>query len=682
MSDKLFSTVAVTTSFVDGEQPTAAKLSTIAAQLKRTALFLERAVGDLDGESWPYSSSSQTRLSDSHGHDRTTGVALTGTEERSLDIASLGRLIGPASNINPRQADQGDATLSEVIPVGVHEFSTRFPIAGTISGSNPGISDGALTTYVASGELAAAGEYTVTSEGKVFCWSETTGGAVTYNTDPRSYGGGANNPGATFNVIPDPNQLTSGGDGCSLSSEDSFGRRTVTLPLITHQQSNILGDSAVLDLIDPNYNFLPTLPGVLGDLAAEDVIPSGFLYLKNFSTGEVYKDATYYYVDSVSYLIGDVDLDEAVSLGHKFQTVTTGSSITSAIDDLRQKHMHSHDRSFGEPFIDISSISGQYAEAGSKGPYTQSSMPGNPFAQYLHRDGWSSTDDYLNDQNVMRGDLVLGITSVESDPGERYNLDGTTVKLVFGHQNGFRFIKQDVTPDRYLYLKASDNADGESYFIVDPQTQFQEGLQSYGNVGAAPYPDSAVHVIGNTSTTLVAYSTGLLAGDDGVSKWEYASPLDTLLSDFSTDAEWKRPVFQVYHYSDKTVEFAVDTTGGNFYLVTPIELDYVPSDTVLSISVMVKGSPSDSKWNDVFLDSWSSIGSGLAYWDSSDNPGPLSTSEIAGVSINRNNEKIYINIGKNAIFGAWPSPTTTADTWLMDIKIHIVAVRNGSPVLE
>lgn len=686
MSDKLFSTVAVTTSFNDGEQPTAAKLNTITAQLKRSVTFLEKAIGDLSGDSWPYSSASQTKLSDAWGRDHSTGVALSGAEERSLDIASIGRLVGPASNLNPRQVDLGDSTLVEVIPVGVHEFSTRFPIDGTISGSNPLITDPSLTIYVTTGELTDTGQYAVTPGGKVFCFDATDGGSISYNTDPRSYGGGLNHQGATFNVIPDPNQLTSGGDGCSLSGEDSFGRRTVTLPVATAQQSNVAGDSISLDVIDPNYNHQLELPAVLSSLSAEDVIPGGFLYLKNFSTGEVYKDAVYYYVDTTSYLVGDVDLDEAVSLGHKFQTITVGSNITSAIDDLRQKHMHSHDRSFGEPYVDVTSIAGQYALAGEQGPYTQSEMPGNYFAQYLHRDGFSAQDDHLNDHNIMRGDLVLGINQNEADPGFRYDIDGTTVNLAFGHLTGFRFIKQTVFDDQYLYLKAANNI-GDGAFSVEPVTIFQNGLQGYGNVPAAAYPDTSISSLNNSATVDVAYSSGLMAKHPGVDKWEYGSSLDSLAGDYSTDGEWRAPTFCVYYWAEKTVEFVAVATLGSLTLAVPIELDpNIEADEILSITAMVKGSSTDARWTTLFKEAWITIGNGMAGWDTSDDL-PLYTATLSGQSglaLNRSNNKVYLSIGRDVLTSdaVVTYPLTAAIDYLLDVKITIISARNNGPSLE
>jgi hypothetical protein len=408
MSDKLKQSISVVPEFVEGETPSPAKLNAIGAQLELAASQLELAIGDIRGDSWPYTAASTTKLGQEWGRARTSNTALSGAVERFLDIANVGRLIGPASNLNPHML--GATTITEPIPVGVHEFSLRYPVSGTIDITNPDLSaDPSLTIFVGTkSALDTAGQYTVDSTGKVFCVTATAGGNAVYTTDPAAYAGGLNPQGASFNVIPDPNQLASGSD-IAITGPVS-GVYTLTLPTVTQQQRDINGSTTVLDGEDANYLVQLELPEILqSSLVAGNEIPTGFLFLKNYTTGEAYVDGVYKYNNASTLTVENVDLASAISAGHKFVVVTIGSDITTAIDDLRQKGFHSHDRTFGEPFVELEGITGFISKAGASGPFVPSENASNFAPQYLHRDGFRvGVDDNLNDENVMRGHLVLG----------------------------------------------------------------------------------------------------------------------------------------------------------------------------------------------------------------------------------------------------------------------------------
>lgn len=418
MSDKLKQGVAVIPSFNDGQSPTAHQINALGAQLRRAAAELEKAVGDLHGQSWPYVPTSTSRLSLAWGRRPMLSGALSGTEERSLDIANLARLIGPSSNLNPRFL--APRRVSEAVPVGVHEFSLRYPISGALAPSEPDFSD---TTVFAAFKanvvnLLSPGDYHVTEGGKVYTVSATNGGTAEYDINPRQWRGGTNYQDARFNVIPDPNQVSAAGAGLAFGSPDSQGRYPVTLPVTTHQQSNYSGNSVTLGSSDPNTNIQQRLPKVLEDnLDPGDLIPAGFLYLKNVTTNEIYSDAEYFYNGISAILIGNVNLDDEISSGHDFVLLTVGTDITSSIDDLRAKLYHSHNRRFGEPFVTLSGISGFLEEAGNRGSFVPSTIPGNFAPQYFHRDGFDpDVDSNQNDNNVLRGDIMLGYE--DGTPGD------------------------------------------------------------------------------------------------------------------------------------------------------------------------------------------------------------------------------------------------------------------------
>ena len=429
MADKLEPGIAVTPTFVEGESPSPAKLNSISAQMKHAAEQLEKAIGDVHGQSAPYASGTLTTLNPAWGRNRTTGVVLSSTTERLTDIANIARLIGPSSNMNPRMLSS--ESITENVPAGVHQFSLRFPPEGPVSTSVTFSDAAKFANFQPSADLVSSGDYHVSDDGVVYVADETTGGTVTYITDPSTYAGGFAYAGSSFNAIPGPNQLEAGGNGLSFSAPDSNGRRTATLPLATHAQSDINGTSTSLDDEDPIYNQQLELPEVLGSLTAGDEIPAGFLYIKNYTTGEIYDSATYYYNDQSSVIIGGVDLTDDITAGHKFYVVTVGTNITTSIDDIRQKMFHSHSREFGEPFIDAEHLVGWTKYAGNSGHFTKSEIPGNFAPQYLHRDGYRAgfDDANANDANVMRGDLVIGLAG--GSPGN-YLGSGESHKLIFG----------------------------------------------------------------------------------------------------------------------------------------------------------------------------------------------------------------------------------------------------------
>jgi hypothetical protein len=250
--------------------------------------------------------------------------------------------------------------------------------------------------------------------------------------NPNKWNGGKNYAQAKFNVIPDPNQLTAGGDGCAIGALTPQSRYPVTLPICTHQQSNLAITSVVLNTADINYSQQLELPVVLvNNFTSGDSIPSGFLYLKNWTTNEMYEDATYFYDTESSIEVGNVDLSDAIASGDKFCIVTVGTDITTSIDDLRNKMFHNHDRTHGEPFVVAEGIAGQVAQEGESGPFTYSNRPGNYFPQYLHRDGYTDTyDNNINARNAMRGDIMFGLSPATL--GAYLGSTGETYGLRFG----------------------------------------------------------------------------------------------------------------------------------------------------------------------------------------------------------------------------------------------------------
>ena len=580
MADKLKPGISVRTTFVDGETPRAAKLNSLSAQLQAASQKLEAAIGDLYGESYPYSTLSSAKLSLEYGRAAGASGALTDTVTRSLDIVSLGRLVGPASNLNPHEI--GLQEITEDVPVGVHEFSTQFPPVDStaLSFSDTGV-------FVASEaqveDLDTAGDYHVTSTGKVYTVTETAGGTVTYEYNPAAHAGGSSYQDASFNVIPDLNQLEAG-NGCMIGALDGENRRAIVLPLASYHHYNVDGTTIVLSAADPLYDQQLYLPKILVDnWSLEEEIPAGFLYLKNYTKNIIYKNATYYYNDSTSVLIGGYDITEDVDDGDVFGIITVGTDITTSIDDLRRKSRHNHDRSFGEPLIPVDALTGILSAAGNSGVFVPSEIPGNFAPQYLHRDGYdNSLDRSMNDCNVMRGDLALGAAGGAA--GTYRSLSGESFKLRFlgkgsGNNNALTStIGKDA--DGNLELEAGTNYDIEAKSTL----LFEEGVRG---------SNDAINHVTSAKPAFFLFSNKTAIASHIVIELDTAYGLDSTIIPYA---------MQIFVCDDSdTDKIWSSGTGGSLY-----DFDYVlygpdSASTPWQIDIHLNGSAWNSSGTDYLV---------------------------------------------------------------------------------
>lgn len=441
MSDKLKSGVSVVPEFVAGEQPSAAKFTAIGAQNKLGLALLEEAVGDLWAESWPYSADSNTHLTMQWPRNFFSGNAAVDSVAKgsALDIPNLARLIGPASRLNPYTLSGTSNIVDEPIPPYVNSFTLRYVPSNTpvFTGAGTVLSNlvSSLTAVQASGDY-----YVNISTGTYYCYDDTLAGmSVTYETDPAARAGGAAYSGARFNVIPDSSQIEAGStEKIGISGPAADGSYTLTMPLVTHQQATLFNlTTALLPAYDPNTSRRIELPKVLSDnLSTGDVIPDGFIYLKNYSTGEVYRDATYVYLDVDSIKVFGADLGQPADYNSEdWQIVTVGTDITTSLSDAQRKiHAHSHNGAHGESRIAIQDLIDITKTGGVSGPFVPSELPGNIIPQYLHRDGYRTgyDDANANDRNAMRGNLVFSNTGVA---GDRFS-SGNAYGLAWGVPSG------------------------------------------------------------------------------------------------------------------------------------------------------------------------------------------------------------------------------------------------------
>lgn len=489
MADKKKSEINLFPYFVDGEQPTANKFNSIGIQISRNLYIIEKSLGDIWGESEPYSSlNPEGKLS--FGNSRLFDYSLRNgvsskDRTRSLNITSLARVIGPSSKLNPMLLVEGlyeggntyarISSITEPISAGSKSYSLKFkPTEG--SSITVEKNSAALSLKTLSNLTFDENEYYYNAERAEIVFGKEISAQceVTYTTTPSEYSGGPSYSGSSFNVIPDEAQIESGTEITIVDSQNGYYE--LTLPKVSHTNLPLVNETSVtLQETDPLYETQLKLPVVLREmfggnmfdendtstLAMDSLIPEGFLYLKNVTTGVVFSQSEYYYMSDTSLkMIPGANEDIGNLSGDKFCIITVGTDITSSIQDLNFKNFkHSHDRSFGEAPISFKSLVGGTEEITSKGQFYDSEIPGNYLPQYLHRDGWSSSiNDGLNDANAMRGNLLLGKSS--GTTGD-YVGSGSSYSLFFGNEDTYMY--RNATT---LHISNEGKTQSDSYDLV------------------------------------------------------------------------------------------------------------------------------------------------------------------------------------------------------------------------
>jgi hypothetical protein len=402
MADRFYINTTNLVTFAAGERPSADKFNAVNKYFSRGLESLAKVIGDAHDNGAP------------HGLRETQNIYLTNkwnkssSKNRPLDILNLARLIGPASNLNPRYLHRSTtSSIDEVIPEGVLEYYTNFPL-------------GSVSTNLSEAEIDF-------EKSMIRFPEETTGEvAITYSTKGGSIiEGGPNYVDAEFNVIPDPNTPETEADYNLTITETLEGDYIITLPTTGYQQSKLLNRlDTNIDTSDPNNNLQIQLPFWMQGFESEQVIPSGSICLKDRTTGESFLNATYTYISLTEVKISSVEL--CLTEDHVFCLITVGTDITTSIDDIRTKlFMHKHDGSFGESRISIYDLKDVFKYAPPSGPYKESEIAWNAIPQYLHRDGWQEGQDSFNGDNGMRGPLMMNVTSE----------DGVSNSIYFGEIN-------------------------------------------------------------------------------------------------------------------------------------------------------------------------------------------------------------------------------------------------------
>jgi hypothetical protein len=470
MADRFYINTTNLVTFTAGERPSADKFNAVNKYFSRGFESLAKVIGDAHDDGAPHGLASSIYLTNKW--NRSSG------SERPLDILNLARLIGPASNLNPRYLNRiTGSVVEEIIPANTLEYYTNFPLR-----------DGGIST---PGILTLIRE--IDYERSMIAFNEP----LSENTELAYYvkqaediEGGPNYTDAEFNVIPDPNTPSSETDYNLSITEDGLGGYDIVLPRIAYQQSKLLdrADSNI-DVSDPNNNIQITLPKWMSGFQNGQVIPAGSIYIKDRTTGESFVDAIYTYVTPTQVHITNVEL--CLTEDHTFCLVTAGTDITTSIDDIRTKlFMHKHDGSFGESRISIYDLKDVFKYAPPSGAYKKSELAWNAVPQYLHRDGWQEGGDSFNGDNGMRGPLMMGLESFVAGANSISNdLTGTSKKIYFGGKNAF--INRVVEDLKLTNTTAAIITDSPSLFTLNniynnvSESSFSISSNDNGNITTA-----------------------------------------------------------------------------------------------------------------------------------------------------------------------------------------------------
>jgi len=395
MADRFYINTTNLVTFSAGERPTADKFNAVNKYFSRGLNSLARVIGDAHDDGAPHNLNTSIYLTNKWNR---SGV----DNERPLDILNLARIIGPASNLNPKylnRSDHASRMVQETIPAGVLEYYPKFPISslGTTIPNSEFVVDKGFIRFNSNTVEEIQFEYVVK-------------GAELIE-------GGPNYIDAEFNVIPDPNTPSNDLTFKLDIAELTDGTYHITLPTVGFQQSKLsnLNDSNI-DASEPNNAAQLKLPKWIQDLGVNyngEVLPQGTIFLKDRTTGESFIDAHYIYISDTEIRVDRVEL--CLDEDHDFCLVMVGTDITTTLDDLRNKtFLHKHDGSFGESRISIYDLKDVFKYAPPSGAYRESELNWNAFPQYLHRDGWQVNQDSFNGENAMRGSLMMGLTGVNN----------------------------------------------------------------------------------------------------------------------------------------------------------------------------------------------------------------------------------------------------------------------------
>lgn len=540
MSDKARRAWVVPVRFNDGEQPTSTKLNALSNQARNSLHILERIVGD------PWNMSG----------DPVLGANTT----YALHIPNISRALGNLALLNPRLPDLPDLdAYTDSIGLRYQEQNEGyllyppdelneseygvgyvFTLGGIVQSSSTLIQG----QFIQSGAgltrgLLVGGDWSIDNTGKLVSFNPIPNTlTVTYKPGIISDTGYGINTQTSWNVIPDPSAWGGAYAGIKISYANDVNenagywlylppRTRLGLARTIAKSPNSLsnnedstpeaGDLLYFqdDTVDASsqahyrYNF----PEVLQGLSANDVIPAGFLYLWDETTGTIVEGVTFRSPDGAateyvvqctgadlatlfSGSITDQADEDPASYVSRFKIIVVGTSLAEFANALHQKfHNHTHNNQDGDNPVDHgnlinvvtppynASINPRYPNDATARRFLLSRWTGDDHSQYLHRRGTQDlTDGDPSSSSADRRDIYdgafLGHLHLASTNGANYFNNGAadSHRLLFGAKGSgpnlfFDLASGGLTLANTRFILREHDGSGSSQIVFEKDTE-------------------------------------------------------------------------------------------------------------------------------------------------------------------------------------------------------------------
>lgn len=485
MTDRFRNTFPISISIATGEQPTGAKLSAIASQAKAGLGLVERAIGDV----WGQSGDSTLR-------------------DYPLQVVNISRVIGQQwkGNALLPKPDASDGTVIYVnqtltSQIGHSEILLNFiPVVDATLTSN--MSAAGFTTSVVSRALIDSGtDYFIDAiNGKIYLGKSWTQSTLTYGVDALNFIGDDSDTGG-FNVIPDPRTISNGWEGLKFYKVSANKylmflppRCPTTLAGVGHVPENsatnratvsttfkyyfplsndsVVSTPLIFNPISQQHQYRYSLPEEISDLLTDSgttgtSLPEGFLHLWDNTTQTIVEGVSFRVPETnpayssgisprprwvlqiqganldellTSYHTATIATDAAAHYQNRFSLITVGQSLSKTVGYLReQSNKHAHDVG-AQSRIKHSSLTGNTPATTAAfltglPEISTTASEGDDHPLYISRSGSTSTSANQRDRynNGMLGDLLFLSTA----SGSNYqNLTSVSNKIYFGSLSG------------------------------------------------------------------------------------------------------------------------------------------------------------------------------------------------------------------------------------------------------
>lgn len=439
-NDKLRDLTVVDIVYSDGERPTAQKLEGGEVQTRKALEYLEATLGDAFGES---------------------------LQTNPVYISNFARDIGDRSQLNPViLSDIFIDDYQQDLIAGKNEHELDLIPIGTGSSIITQSNDGSVVVGQFKNtveELEQVGDWTILpglyeagltkNSRKLITHAPSTGGSVIFTKV--TSGRGSAGTDARHNVIPSIAQAENNGDFIEITELDALNhiysfklpkeRYTVNRTYegtISSLSNTVAGLGSDQQLKLPKWLFDP-LGLNLGDLTAgQQDFPLNVIRIYDWTEKRIVSDLIRVQTSPTPTnrefeIICTFKTPIYDYTNKKYMIVTSGTSLSDLIGVMqRDLYFHRHmgdDMIRGIKHSDLFGLRTGDTDITERSKYYgPSSIDNNDHSQYLHRNGFTSSD-IGGGANIFRGTLLIGNTETGPETEhENYNLSSDSYPIAFG----------------------------------------------------------------------------------------------------------------------------------------------------------------------------------------------------------------------------------------------------------